>query len=282
MTAQIDPEARLAELNARFRGYARHLAEEQLRHWSPKGISDLDDEAFVEQVTDELFALITREDVIVMPPDERRMLDLFGFGRVQEVLTEVNVDTVTFGVHGYVWGHEVAEALGWDAANFAEWARDQWKWDLVTQREEDVQTGTVGWECIRHHPMRVDVWQGEGRSDDHYVDGRMSGPITRYWCDLYLIHTDRIMSMMLNSPWGKEFMDSVIPLMSHAMRASGLEERAKDVPTYRTHVNSLGEVETEVAGSLADMFARDREGISEEEARRRAFRGPVTPSSEEP
>jgi hypothetical protein len=268
--------ARLTEIEGNFRGYAREIAEEQLERWLPKGISDLDDDAFVEQITGEIFELIRREDVIYAPPAEQRWIDLFGYGKVREVLTEVDLDNRTFGVHGYLWGHEVAEALGWDAAEFAKWALDQWRWDIVSQRDEDVETGVVGWDCIHHHPMHVSVWQGDGCSSEHCDDGgMMSGPILRYWADLYLIHTDRVMSMMLSSPWGKEWMNSVKPMMAYAFKHSGLEDKAKDVPTYRHRENSLGETETEVTGSLADMIAEDRDGYSEEEARRRAFRGPV-------
>lgn len=270
--------ARLAEIETNFRHYARDLAEEQLAHWSPKGISDLSDSEFVDQVTEEIYQLISREDVIVPPPDERRTVNLFGYGTVQEVLTEVDLDTATFTSHGYLWGHEVAAALGWDPADFHDWVGREWNADLVEQRAHDVETGTVGWEHVYHHPMRVDVWQGDGASADHCdASGTMRGPIMRYWADLWLVSTHRVLAIMSASPWGKEWREQVKPLMSHAFRESGLEALFEAVTTYRTREDSLGEVTTEADGTLADAIAEDRDGISPEEARDRAFRGPVPP-----
>lgn len=262
-------------------GIAAGLARQQLDRFAPKGISDLDDEAFVEHLTDALTKVMVREHALPTDLLDEETINLFGFGRVRQLLRKFDKDTGAATRDGYFWGHEAAAALGWDGAQFAKWCDSMRGFDLSEQRHRDEEAGTLGWDYLKYHPMGVSVWVGDDASDDHYVNGGMSGPIMRYWQDIWLIDTDRLMAMMSASPWSSEFMDAVIPLMSHAFAHSGLEERAKDVPAYQRRENSLGEVTTEVVGSLADMFARDREGISEEEAVRRAMRGPGVPTDPE-
>lgn len=273
--------ARLTLIENNFRTYAREIAEDQLRRWTDKGICNDTDEEFVDRVTDYLFGLIKREDVVYLPPDSQRKLNLFGYGKAREVLTEVDgLDTGVpeFGAHGYLWGHEVAEALGWDAAKFQEFAHLQWTYDLMSQRDADLESGVVGWQCMRFHPMHVSVWQGDGRADDHYTGGVMRGEINKYWCDLWLIHTDRLMLMMFCSPWSTEWFEATKPMLSYAMQRSGLEDQIGGVKSYTTRENALGETETvETGRTLADAFAEDREGITEQEAIERAMRGPVLP-----
>lgn len=259
--------ARLAGIEASFRRQAEEIARAQLEQWRPKGICDATEEEFVDRIASEIVKVIRREDVIANPPGGGPVINLFGFGTVPEVLTEVDLETGVVKPAGYFWGHDAAAALGWDGAKFTEWAESQRKFDLIAQRSEDEESGALGWDCIRHHPMGLHVWQGGRSSEDHYVDGQMRGPIMRYWGDLYLIHSDRVMSLMSASPWSAEFMSNLIPLMAWGMKRSGLEENARDVPTYVDGAPT--------GGTLADMFARDREGITEEEAARRAMRGPV-------
>ena len=257
---------------------AAALARDLLDRFSEKGISDLDDDAFVEHLTDKLTPIMIREHALPVSllPDAP-MINLFGYGHVRQVLTKFDPETGHATNDGFYWGHEAAAVLGWDGAEFAKWCDAMRSFDLAEQRHRDEETGTLGWDLLRWHPMGVSVWVGDDTSNDHYVNGSMSGPIMRYWADLYLIDTDRILAMMSGSPWSKEWMAAVIPLMSHAFKHSGLEELAKDVPSYQRRENSLGEVSTEVVGTLADLFARDREGITEEEAIERAMRGPVLP-----
>jgi hypothetical protein len=266
------------ELNNAVPVLANVLATEQLSKFASKGISDLDDEAFVEHLASKLTPIMLREHALPAGFfDDAPRINLFGYGRVRQVLTKFDRDTGKVTREGYFWGHEAAEALGWDGAQFAQWCDLMRGFDLSEQRHHDEETGELGWDHLLYHPMGVSVWVGDDKSDDHMVNGSMSGPIMRYWADLYLIDTDRLMAMMSASPWSKEFMDNVIPLMSYAFKNTGLEERAKDVPTYQRRENSFGETTTEVVGSMADMFARDREGITEQEATERAMRGPVLP-----
>jgi hypothetical protein len=247
------------------------VACEQLAHWEPKGICNDSPEEFLDRVAAEVSKLMNRGVAALPPAGTAREINLFGFGTVREVLTDPTSVTDGRRVHGYIWSHEVAEALGWDPVEFGEWVRRQRAYELEMQRDDDEESGRVGWDHIYHFPMNVDVWQGEGCSDDHYVDGVMSGPPLKYWRDIWLIHTDRLLALMSSSPWSEEFMNSTIPLMSYAMQKSGLEDALKAAPTYR--VSEDGAVPT--GESLADAFARDREGITEEEAIERAFRGPV-------
>ncbi|MCP2168113.1 hypothetical protein [Goodfellowiella coeruleoviolacea] len=246
-----------------------NLIPENIEYWESKGISDQTPEEFQEHIESRIAVLVKREGLIRNTVATAPQLNLFGYGTVHEVLSGSEG-------HGYFWGHEAANALGWDQAEFAKWSEEQWHWDLVMQREADEESGTLGWDCIHHYPMHVNVWQGEGNSRDHYVNGVMQGPIMRYWTDLYLISTDRLMGMMMSSPWGEEWFESVKPMLSWGFKKSGLEDLLSGVKTYTDDVNSLGEVETrETGGSLGDSIARDREGVTEEEAIRRAFRGPV-------
>lgn len=265
------------EVNDAVSVIAAALARDQLDRFSERGISDLDDAAFVEHLAAKLTPIMLREQALPVGIADAPLINLFGYGHVRQVLTKFDPDTGAATSKGFFWGHEAAEVLGWDGANFAKWCDGMRSFDLSEQRCRDEETGELGWDYLRWHPMSVSVWVGDDKSADHYVNGSMSGPIMRNWADLYLIDTDRIMALMSGSPWSREWMDAVIPLMSHAFRRSGLEEKAKDVPTYQRRENSLGESTTEVVGSLADMFARDREGITVDEAARRAMRGPVFP-----
>lgn len=237
-------------------------ATAQLFRWANKGICNDSNEEFQSRIDAAITALVDRAGYTENAPGQEPVLNLFGYGTVHEALSKPGDPT-----KGLFWGHEAAEALGWDPAEFDKWARSQWHFDLVQQRAQDEESGTVGWDCIQHHPVNVSVWQGEGTSDDHYVDGAMSGPIMRYWVDLWLIDTDRIMSMMLDSPWGEEWMKAVRPLMAWGMEESGLSA-------------VLNAVRTDTGAPLGDLFRDQRKGISKQEAIEQALRGPVVEDTE--
>lgn len=258
-------------------------ADRQLRFWSPRGISDLTDEEFTARLTGQIDAVrvrARREDRVALVPvsSGEPAIDLFGYGRAPVVLEAYDADGGHRPDLSWAWGHEMALALGWDLAEFEKWARQQEASDLRQQRDADEEDGAIGWQCLSHLPMGVNVWGGEDSSADHYDEnGTMSGPILRYWVDLWLVRCDRIMSLMMSGPWGKEFFKAARPFMAHGFIQSGLAE-------------TLGGVKSVVAGedgsltegpSLAEAIAEDTDGLTEQEARDRAFRGPVAPTDED-
>jgi hypothetical protein len=289
LTAPEDPmddiQRRAAEAEETLMTCAELAAKRQTNRWSVAGISDLCDEEFTAQLADRIDDLRRRSlqyDRIGLVPiiDPTPAIDLFGYGRIPVALEAYDIDGTLRPQSAWFWGHEAAEALGWDPAKFQEWANGERASDLHQQRAADEETGILGWQHLRHIPMGVSVWQGPGDSSEHYVDGVMTGPILSYWCDLWLISLDRVMSLMYASPWGKEWFEASKPMMAHAFNQSGLADKLAEVETFTTRTNSLGETEhVPSGGTLADAIARDREGISEEEARERAFRGPTVPDN---
>lgn len=235
-----------------------------LARFAEAGISEQTREEFVERVAATVRRLQSLHPGLTVGD---RLIDLFGHGHVSEVLT--NGDT------SFVFGHEAQDVLGWDPGEFDRWARHEYLCDLEAQRERDLESGELGWDCIGHWPIGVSVWCGEGRSDDHCDEhGAMTGPILRNWCDIYLISTDGLLNLMMSSPWGKEFIESARPLLAHGFTSSGLTDLLGEVPTYDSTGNPTGR-------TLADEMAKGTEGLTVEEAVRRALRGPSVPGGDD-
>lgn len=186
--------------------------------------------------------------------------NLFGFGRAP-------VHFVTYGADGqaveqFMLLSEVAEALAVPLHRAHEWARDDQLDAIRSQRELDEKTGVIGWDCLKDLiDLRLDmIVDDPDAKPDH--DGRR-------WSHAgdWLISRDRLLAFMTISPWNKEFLDNAGPLFGHAFRESGLAERLKDVPTYTGDGVPTG---TSAADHLCDT-----EGLTVEEARDRAMRGPA-------
>jgi hypothetical protein len=239
-----------------------------LTRFSEPGINDDTDDEFVDKLASVVDRLADLHPGLTISSD---LLNLFGYGDVFEVLKS---ETTSF-----MFGHDFAAALNWDAAQFNRLIRQEYLFDVEQQREHDVETGTVGWNCFNYWPARVSVWSGDGLSKDHYDStGSMRGPIMGYWTDVWLIDTSRLMYLMMLSPWGKEFFEAARPMMAWGFTKSGLLGGAKDVKTYTTRVNALGEPEAvETGTTLAGAITDDRQGLTEQEAIARAMRGPVPP-----
>lgn len=252
-----------------------HELDVQVCNWAEKGITDHTPAEFRGHLQREIDKLAERGGYTLQTPGEQPILNLFGYGTVREVLCWPDG-------HGMFWGHEAADALGWDRAQFNRWAQDEWKLDLVQQRYEDEETAVLGWELIRHHPLGVSVWQHDDDQAEHHVDGMMSGPIMRYWCDLWLIDTGEIFMMMMGSPWGKEWLAAVKPMMAWGFEKSGLGDVIGDVPSIVTRPDSMGSTVSEPGPSLRDAIARDRDGLTEQQAIEQAMRGPVFPAATDP
>ncbi|MET7989840.1 hypothetical protein ABZU76_02915 [Amycolatopsis sp. NPDC005232] len=258
-----------AEADDAARRIAGRLAQEQLDRFGPRGISDDTEEEFVQRITDTVFPLVRQQYYLSITQE----LNLFGFGKITQVLTRYDAATNALDRDGLIWSCDLADALGWNPADLAELCRREYLWETSEQWEIDRKNGAHDPKWTpKFTPMGVSVWHGPGSSDEHYgPDGMMRGPILKNWQDLYLIDTDRILMLMTHSPWAREFMTNAKPLLSHAFEQSGLADLFADVQTLR---HSDGEM-VETGESLADAFAEDRAGITEEEAARRAMRGPI-------
>jgi hypothetical protein len=167
----------------------------------------------------------------------------------------------------------LAEQLGITPGKAQSWAKDEYNQSLQAQRENDEERGDgrIGWECLR---SVVDLGLFLVM-DDEEANPDQSG---RRWsfASEWLISLDRLMSLILISPWSKEFMANTRGLMSYAMQKSGLEERMRDVKAIVRRTDVDGEETWEQSDrTLADAFAEDRDGLSEAEATRRAFSGPA-------
>ena len=117
----------------------------------------------------------------------------------------------------YLLLSEAAESLGmplWDAH---EWAIKESGWALLEQRELDEERGDgrLGYECVRDY---VDLHL------DLVMDNPEAKPDAggRSWSSAgdWLVSTDRLMLLVLDSPWREEFFSNTRDLMRHAFKKS--------------------------------------------------------------
>lgn len=217
---------------------ARVLAAGTLIRFRDKGISNDTDAEFALKVANGVDQLRNAHPNLDL---SERAFNVFGFGHVAELLSD--------GERGFFWGHDFAEALGMDAAAFGKIARNEYLHDLETQREADLEHDTIGWDCLRWWPMKVSAWTGPGSADEHYVNGSMRGPIMGNWTDLWLVDSTLITYLALLSPHGEDIQKAAEPMFAHGFRKSGL-------------------------GEIADVLGGKDHGITEEDAIRKAMRGP--------
>lgn len=207
----------------------------------------------------------------LIPHVER--LDLWGFAAAETVFAapDGRVPGTPRTTDVYFRLVPVARQLGMTEHQADQWARDEYNYGLRDQREMDEERGALGWECLT-------AWLDLNLClcfDDETAKPDAGGRRWNFGGE-WLISLDRAMSLMLASPWSKEFMANTRSLMSFAMQKSGLEAQMGQAETYVARTGPDGATQWEQNGlTLADAFAKDREGISEEEARRRAFLGPA-------
>ncbi|MFD3640675.1 hypothetical protein [Streptomyces griseus] len=185
-------------------------------------------------------------------------VDLAGFGVAPLLFTA----TVRDRRVDYMLLSDVADALGWFMPRAHEWAELEAGFALEDQRKEDEERGDgrIGWDLMRNY-IRLDI--------DLIVDDPEAKPDAggKQWSSYsdWLISTDRLPALLSSSPWSKEFMDNVMPALSHSLR-NIWGDKLKDIPTISAEGVPTGT-------SLFDAMC-DTDGLTEEEALQRARRGP--------
>jgi hypothetical protein len=249
-----------ATVRSSFEGFGAEVA---VKHERAEGVH-LMDEGPAEQAKRITAALNKFHATVPLYPVRSQdiSINLFGFGRA-------SVHFVTFDEDGdvnerYLLLSEVAEQLGVPLHRADEWARQDWNDALRSQRERDEERGELGWECLRD---LVDLGLNM-IVDDEQANPDAGGHRWSHAGD-WLISDDRLLAFLTVSPWNREFLDNASALFGHAFKNSGLGERLKDVPAYTADGTPTG---TTAYDALCDT-----EGLTVEEARERAMRGPSGP-----
>lgn len=142
-------------------------------------------------------------------PVEGRMVNLSGYGRTPIVAKAAKGDDE------YVSLAATADALGWPHHLAYAWAEKQRDHTIRDQRECDEERGDgrLGWECLRDY-FDLGLWL---TVDDPAAKPDAGGSRWSYTGE-FLVSTDRLVVMLMDSPWGKEFMDGAQDLMRHAFK----------------------------------------------------------------
>lgn len=188
----------------------------------------------------------------IKPATPGHMIDLAGFGSAPVHFEGKNKK--------YLLISEVADALGMPVWEACKWADKEQLWALREQRENDEEDGVLGWNCLDDY-CDLKLWfvadnpeakpdAGGGRHSD-YGD--------------WLISHDRLMLFIADSPWGKEFMSNMSDLFAHGMKKFFTGGPLANIPAVRIEDGVV------TGATAADLFHSD---LTEEEARRKASRGP--------
>lgn len=186
-------------------------------------------------------------------------VDLAGFGKAPMLYTaDYGNRTVE-----YLLLSDVAEALGWFMPRAHRFAEQMAGFDLEDQRREDEERGDgrIGWNRMRDY-IRLDL---ELIIDDPTSKPDAGGRRMSDYSD-WLVSRDRLPALLSASPWSKEFMDNTMPAFGYAMRAAW-GDKLKNIPTVTADGAPTG------GNAYDDLFSTD--GLTQEEAQRRARRGPV-------
>lgn len=228
-----------------FEQFAIDLAERFDRH--------LVDEGPEEQAVRMVERLERFSKGIPLTPVHDRVIDLAGFGEVPAHFESAE--------DPYVLISEVAEQLGWPLHKAHEWAKREHGFAIRDQRDADEERGDgrLGWECMGGYVdlgLSLVLEDPEAKPDSNGRSWSFAGD--------WLISHDRLPLLLSCSPWGKEFMDNVMPHFNHVARKVW-GDQLKGVPTYGADGQPTG------GNAFEDLFRTD--GLSEEEALRRARRG---------
>lgn len=188
----------------------------------------------------------------IKPATSGHMIDLAGFGSAPVHFE--NED------NRYLLLSEVATALGMPVWEACTWAEKQHLYAIQVQREHDEERGDgkLGWECLDDY-CDLRFWFIADNPDAKPDAGGSRHSDYGDW----LISHDRLLSFIAESPWGSELMTNMSDLFAHG--AKKFFGDLKDIPAFRVEDG----VVTEATGE--DLFHTD---LTEEEARRKARRGP--------
>lgn len=199
------------------------------------------------------------------PATPGHMIDLAGFGSASVHFENEN-DT-------YLLLSEVAEALGMTPWAACKWAREQHLSAIEDQRELDEERGDgkLGWECLADY-CDLNLW--------FVVENPEAKPDAggRRWSDYgdWLISRDRLLALIADSPWSKEFMANMSDLLAHGAKKFFSGGDLANIPAVRMDgAPALRDDGTPI--TTGDLFHSD---LSQEEARRKARRGPNIPIEE--
>lgn len=181
-----------------------------------------------------------------------KVLDLAGFGEVSVVFESEAEPYVLIG--------DVARALGMPVHAACKWARQQQSWAIEDQRraDEDRGDGLLGWDYLS---SLCDL-RFEFIADDPEAKPDANG---RRWSSYgeWLIARTKLTQLIAISPWGEEFMNNTADHMALGFRAA-----------FGDRVDQLQAYTADGEPSDARLFHTD---LTEEEAARKAVRGPVVP-----
>lgn len=204
-----------------------------------------------EQIARAVEALEQFAKTTPLTPVNGLIIDLAGFGEA-EVHFESTDDR-------YLLLSEVAEALGMPVWEACDWARQEYLYTVEGQREMDEERGDgkLGYECMRSFlDLRFSFIQDNPEAKPDAQGKRWSS-----FGDWLIAH-DRLMSLILSSPWSREFMNNTADAMAHGMQKF-FGEQLKDLPAYHAD------------GTPATGVELFRSDLTEEEALRKARRGPA-------
>ncbi|MGW0805964.1 hypothetical protein [Nonomuraea sp. NPDC002799] len=202
----------------------------------------------------------------IEPAPPGLMIDLFGFGSA--AIHFVSAE------ERYMLLSELGAELGVPIWEATKWVRQQYLYALEDQRglDEERGDGRFGWECLRDY-LDLELWcvtdnpevKPDAKAGRHVDYGE------------WLISVDRLMVFILDSPWGKVFMDNTSDIMRIGMQKFMGEGVLSDVPVYRSDGNPA------LHDDGTPMTARDiwRTPLTEKEAREKARRGPNIPLDEQ-
>ncbi|MGX6605597.1 hypothetical protein ACWKSP_26215 [Micromonosporaceae bacterium Da 78-11] len=193
-------------------------------------------------------------------------IDAFGFGAAQTCFATGDGASSD----AYLRLLPLASAIGISPHRADALAGQRHLWNVNDQRDKDEKSGVLGWDYMNDW-VSLDL---NLIVDNLRVEPDAGGRRAAFVSD-WLVSLDRLPELMMLSPWGKEFMDNASPMFAHAFQASGLAAKAHEVQSVVKQVADDGEVSWVPSGrTLADALAEDRLGLTQDEARARAFRGP--------
>jgi hypothetical protein len=117
----------------------------------------------------------------------------------------------------YLLLSEAAESLGWPLHKATAWAEREHADALGDQRELDEERGDgrLGYGCLRNY-LDLQVYAATDDPEAKPDAGGKRWSRTGDW----LVARDRVFTMLLDSPWGEEFMNNTRDLMRHAFKKS--------------------------------------------------------------